>query len=173
MAVTETKAKGVGILPHVLFLFFCAAAVVWMEVATRLPLWAAVLIVSPQTAAVTYALLTEKKGADEPARQPRRFEMATGVICALLTLLAGVHAAYYFFLIYLYGLDRVSNEHLHFVATPKGHPWIVSNGDRISKGFFLHYLIGVGIWMALFPAVYWLVYQLLPVRKEGSPGLSD
>jgi len=99
--------------------------------------------------------------------------MATGVICALLTLLAGIRAAYYFFLIYLYGLDRVRSEHLHFVATPKGHLWIVSNGDRVSEGHSLHYLIGVGIWMGLFPGVYWLVYQLLPLRKEDSPGLSD
>ena len=172
MAGEDQKPKGVGILPHMLFLFSCVAAVVWMEMATQLPLWAAVLIVSPQTAMVIYALLTDKQGADETARKPRKYEIGVGVICAVVSLMAGIRAASYFFLVYLYGLTRVRNEHLRFVAMPKGHPWIVSNGDRISEGHFLHYLIGIGVWMALFPWVYWLVYRLLPLQEEPSPSLS-
>jgi len=172
MKAIEKESKGVGILPHLLFLFFCAAAVVWMEIATRLPLWAAVLIVSPQTALVTWSLWAEKKGLKEPERKPRRFELASGLICGVGTLLAGIRAASYFFLIYLYGLARVRSEQLRLLAMPKGRPWIVSNGDRIYEGYFLHYLIGIGIWMGTFPVVYWLVYQLLPVRKDSS-GFSD
>src|SRR6202790_1561775 len=60
------KSIGAGILPHILFLSCNAGLVVWMKLDTRLPLWAAILIVSPQTALVVYSLLTMNKEADEP-----------------------------------------------------------------------------------------------------------
>jgi hypothetical protein len=99
----------------------------------------------------------------------RRFEIESGVVCAFLTLLAAIRASSYFFLAYLYGFARVRNEHLRFIGMPKGRAWIVSNGDRVSEGHFLHYLMGVGIWMALFPVIYGFVYRCLPDVVKKSP----
>jgi hypothetical protein len=160
------KSIGVGILPHILFLSCNVGLVVWMKSDTRLPLWAAILIVSPQTALVVYSLLTRNKEADEAEPKHRRFEIGSGVICAFLTLLAAIRASSHLFLAYLYGFARVQNEHLRFTAMPKGRDWIVSNGDRVSDGHFLHYLMGMGIWMALFPVIYGIVYRCLPERQE-------
>jgi|SRR5271166_412411 len=159
------KLGAAGILPHILFLAANCGALVWMEINTQLPLWAAVLIVSPQTAAVIYALLTINGEGNQATVKHRRFEIESGVICAILALLAGIREASYFFLAYLYGFARVRNEHLRFTAMPKGRAWVVSNGDRISEGHFLHYLMGMGIWMGLFLVVYPLVYHFLPERQ--------
>jgi len=162
----DRKLSKVGILPHILFLASNGTAVIWMKINTQLPFWAALLIVSPQTAAVIYALLTMKDEDDAPEVKHRRYEIESGLICGILPLMAGMRAASYFFLVYLYGLARVKHDHLRFTAMPKGSPWIVSNGDRISNGHFLHYLIGLGIWMALFLMIYPLIFRLLPERQR-------
>jgi cobalamin synthase len=164
----DQKLGTVGILPHILFLAANGAAVVWMKINTRLPFWAALLIVSPQTAAVIYALLTMKDEDNAPEAKHRRYEIASGLICGILLLMTGIRAASYFFLVYLYGLARVRHDHLRFTAMPKGSPWIVSNGDRVSNGHFLHYLIGLGIWMALFLMIYPVIFRLLPERQGES-----
>jgi hypothetical protein len=107
-----------------------------MKINTQLPFWAALLIVSPQTAAVIYALLTMKDEDDAPEVKHRRYEIESGLICGILLLMAGIRAASYFFFVYLYGLARVKHDHLRLTAMPNGSPWIVSNGDRISNGHF-------------------------------------
>jgi len=127
-----------------------------------LPWWAAALIVSPQTAVVVYALVTKGSDAEEPDPKPRKYGIGVGVICALFALLAGIRMGAYFFLVYLYGWERLRSEHLRFLSMPKGHAWPVSNGDSIADGHFLHYLISVGIWLALFLVIYPVIYRLLP-----------
>lgn len=135
-----------------------------MRINTHLPWWAAVLIVSPQTAAVVYALVIKERDAEEFDEEPRKYGIGVGVICAVFTLLAGIRIGTYFFLVYLYGWERVRSEHLRFLSMPKGHAWPVSNGDRIADVHFLHYLISIGIWFALFLVIYPAVYRLLPRR---------
>jgi hypothetical protein len=168
MRKREQKLSTLGILPHTLFLASNGAAVIWMKINTKLPFWAALLIVSPQTAAVIYALVTMKDEDDPLEVKHRRYEIVSGLICGILLLVAGIRAASYFFLVYLYGMARVRQDHLRFAAMPKGSPWIVSNGDRVSDGHFLHYLIGLGIWMALFLVIYPLIFRLLPERQGES-----
>ena len=64
-----------------------------MKINTQLPFWAALLIVSPQTAAVIYALLTMKDEDRAPEVKRRRYEIASGLICGILLLTAGIRAA--------------------------------------------------------------------------------
>jgi hypothetical protein len=109
-----------------------------------------------------------RTGSEAPEAKHRRYEIESGLICGILPLMAGIRAASYFFLVYLYGVARVRHDHLRFTAMPKGSPWIVSNGDRVSNGHFLHYLIGLGIWMALFLMIYPLIFRLLPQRQGES-----
>jgi len=84
---------------------------------------------------------------------------------ALLTFYAAFYASHYLFLIYLYGFSRVRGEHLHFTEMPKARAWIVSNGDRITEGHFVHFLIGLGLWFTLFFITFRFIYRLLPERK--------
>jgi hypothetical protein len=49
-------------------------------------------------------------------------------------------------LIQAYGCTRFETESLTFVATPRGWPWTVSNGDTIAVGFG-HFLIASAIWL--------------------------
>jgi hypothetical protein len=87
-----------------------------------------------------------------------------------LTAFAAYRIALYVFLIHLYGFSRVRSEHLHFTDTPKGHPWPVSNGDLITKGQFLHFLILLAVWMVLFPITFRYIHCLLPMKKERDAG---
>ena len=67
------------------------------------------------------------------------------------------------FLLHIYGWSKVQQEHLRFLAMPKGGPWPVSNGDLISEGHFVHYFLVTGVcWLALFFATYPLLRRLLP-----------
>ena len=104
--------RNAGIAPYILFFVFIGAAFAWMTINTHLPWWAAVLIVSPQTAAVVYALVIKERDAEEFDPEPRKYGIGVAVICAVFTLLAGIQIGTYFFLVYLYGWERVRSEHL-------------------------------------------------------------
>jgi hypothetical protein len=96
---------------------------------------------------------------------PRRFGTLVFLAWGLLTFYPAYYASHYLFLIHLYGFSRVRAEHLHFTEMPKGRPWVVSNGDVITEGYFVHFLIGVGLWFALFFITFRFIYHLLPERK--------
>jgi hypothetical protein len=68
--------------------------------------------------------------------------------------------------VYLYGWRRVQHEHLRILKMPKGADWPVSNGDMIREGFFIHYLISVFSWFAMFFVSYLLLRLLLPRAKQ-------
>jgi hypothetical protein len=64
-----------------------------------------------------------------------------------------------------YGWAKVQQEHLYFLAMPKGHPWPVSNGDVLDIGFG-HYVVTVICWFGLFFPLYLMLRLLLPKRKK-------
>lgn len=64
-----------------------------------------------------------------------------------------------------YGWTKVQQEHLHFLDMPKGHPWPVSNGDKLDIGF-AHYIVSVICWFGLFIPLYSILRLLLPKRKK-------
>ena len=70
------------------------------------------------------------------------------------------------FLIYLFGWEKVRQEHLTLPAMPKGHPWPVSNGDVVTGDFFIHYLIFTVCWLAIFAGTYPIVRLLLPRPRQ-------
>jgi len=111
-----------------------------------------------------------KRVSDSPQAVGRRFGTIVFIVWAVTTALVSFHIAHFPYLCRLYGFSHVRAEHLHFIATPKGAPWIVSNGDQIKEGFS-HYLISAGIWFALFVATFPFIYRLLPVQKKNQlPG---
>ena len=79
------------------------------------------------------------------------------------------------FLIYVYGWDKVYLQHLRLLNMPKGRAWPVSNGDMIREGFFIHYLISMVCWFAMFFMTYPFLRRLLPEAKPGrqSPYLAS
>jgi len=86
-----------------------------------------------------------------PKTKLTRFAPVIFVAWALLSLYGGIYSATYIWLIQMYGFSRVCSERLHFASMPKGGDWIVSNGDRITEGFFIHHFLVAGIlWFALF-----------------------
>ena len=105
-----------------------------------------------------------------PSSRPRRFEALVFIVWGLLTNYATYLVAHYLLLIHLYSFPRVRQEHLHFLAMPKGSDWIVSNGDHITQGHFLHFVIHVVLWLAVFAVTYPLVHRWLPSRKDGDEG---
>ncbi len=83
----------------------------------------------------------------------KRFRLAPVAFLAwiFLSLYAGIYSAAYLWLIQLYGFSRVRSEHLHFISMTKGADWIVSNGDRITEGYFVHfYLVSLALWLVIF-----------------------
>jgi len=79
---------------------------------------------------------------------------------ALLSLYTAIYSAAYLWLIQLYGFSRVCREHLRFDSMSKGGAWIVSNGDRITEGFFVHhYLVSLILWLAMFFAPLPFVFR--------------
>jgi hypothetical protein len=68
-------------------------------------------------------------------------------------------------LIYVYGWQRVRNEHLRILTMPKGRAWPLSNGDYFHHQP-LHFLISLVCWFALFLSTYPLVRLLLPPRHS-------
>ena len=108
------------------------------------------------------------KAVEKPGSQPRKFETLLFLVWGLLTLYGSFYAAKYIYLIHLYGFSRVWGEHLRFTATPKGHPWLVSNGDSITGGHFLHYVITLVIWLSFFYFTAPLLHRLLPLKKPAA-----
>jgi hypothetical protein len=70
------------------------------------------------------------------------------------------------FLVRIYGWSRVFHEHLHLLATPKGAPWPVSNGDFVSGGELAIFGFGLPCWLALTFAIYPFLRLLLPRKRE-------
>jgi hypothetical protein len=102
-----------------------------------------------------------------PGQQTRRFEVLLFFPWALGTLLFSIHVlGAHLFLVYVYGWQRVNSEHLRILKMPKGADWPVSNGDMIREGFFVHYLITLFCWLAMFLATYPLLRLLLPASKR-------
>ncbi len=117
---------------------------------------------------LTYACMNAAttKADSSPISRPRRFETLVLLGWVLLTLYATDFLTHYLFLIHLYGFSRVRSEHLYFTAMPKGSPWIVSNGDRITEGHFLHFVVGLVLWLALFCVTCRFIFRLLPEKKD-------
>ena len=93
--------------------------------------------------------------------------MLAVLVWALATLYFSIYFSEFLLLGHLYGFARVHSEHLHFTATPKGHDWIVSNGDHVGvSGTSWHFLVSLGLWLALFFATFWIIYYFLPKRKD-------
>jgi len=113
---------------------------------------------------------TSTKADSSPNSRPRRFETLVGLGWGLLTFYAAYFLTHYLFLIHLYGFPRVRSEHLRFTAMPKGSSWIVSNGDRITEGHFLHFVISLVLWLAFFFVTYRFIYRLLPEKKDDDAG---
>lgn len=105
----------------------------------------------------------------QSAPQLRRGELLLWFVWALGTLLFSIHViGTKLFLIYRYGWSKVQHEHLRILDMPKGHDWPVSNGDMIREGFFIHFLISLFCWWALFFATYPFVRRLLPPEKRAA-----
>jgi hypothetical protein len=63
-------------------------------------------------------------------------------------------------LIHAYGWERVAREHLQLKRLKP--LLVVSNGDVLPSSPFLHYLIGVAIWMPSAILLWLLAWKLLP-----------
>jgi hypothetical protein len=89
-----------------------------------------------------------------------------GVAVLFCSFWAAVYLAYkagaYLFLAYLYGFIRVLGEGLHFVAMPKGRPWVVSNGDLIAEEHFVHFLFTLPLMVGLYFVFYAVAVQISP-----------
>ena len=96
----------------------------------------------------------------------RRLGEFTFIVWAAGTLYVAYLIAGYFFLIYIYGYSRVRGDDLYFVTMPKAKAWIVSNGDRITTGHFIHFLMTLGLWWSLFLATFPLIWRVLPAPKN-------
>src|ERR1700743_1747955 len=82
------------------------------------------------------------------------------IVWALASLYAGIYAAAFLWWFQLYGFSRVFNEHLRFIAMPKSGAWIVSNGDQITSGFFVHqFLASLTLWFAIFFIPLFFIYR--------------
>jgi hypothetical protein len=93
----------------------------------------------------------------------RRFEPLLFLPWALGTLMFSIHiVGAKLFLICVYGWGRVLNEHLRILKMSKREPWLISNGDRLAEGHFVHFLISGACWLLLFLATYPLIRLLLP-----------
>jgi hypothetical protein len=64
-------------------------------------------------------------------------------------------------LIYVYGWGRVSREHLQMARLKP--LLVVSNGDVLPYSPFVHYLIGVAIWMPSAILLLVMAFKLLPL----------
>src|SRR5260221_4745937 len=95
----------------------------------------------------------------------RRFESLLVLPWAVGTLMLSIRViGARLFLVYLYGWGRVQQEQLRVLDMPKHAPWLVSNGDSIEKGHFVHFVISSACWLTLFFATYPLIRLLLPRR---------
>ena len=116
---------------------------------------------------------TAEPSGGNPRQEPRRFEEWLSLAWGFCTLMFAIHVVgKKLFLIYLYGWDKVQQEQLRFLSMPKGRPWEVSNGDMISEGHFVHYLITAGCWFVLLLTTYPFLRLLLPAKRPSQRGNS-
>jgi hypothetical protein len=100
------------------------------------------------------------------ANAPRRFESLVFMVLALVCLGVAISFGNYGLLVYLYGFSRVRDEHLHFLGTPKGHPWPVSNGDLVQTDVHpMQFVITAVVWLGMTIPICVLVRLLLPRAK--------
>jgi hypothetical protein len=59
-----------------------------------------------------------------------------------------------------YGWSRFRAESLSFVWKPKGHPWMVSNGDMIEVSF-VYFLVTCALWGMTTIALWMLLVKLV------------
>jgi hypothetical protein len=110
--------------------------------------------------------LANDSGHQDARAELRRFEYLLFLPWALGTLILSIRViGARLFLVYLYGWGRVQQEQLRFLDMPKNAPWLVSNGDSIEKGHFVHFVISSACWLALFFTTYPLLRLLLPRRR--------
>src|SRR5688500_12732402 len=87
---------------------------------------------------------------DEAEPQMRRGEFFLFLLWTTATLLFSVNVVgAKLFLAYHYGWARVRSEHLYVVETPKGAPWVVSNGDLIADGHTIRFVITMVCWFVI------------------------
>jgi multisubunit Na+/H+ antiporter MnhB subunit len=67
-------------------------------------------------------------------------------------------------LVWIYGLDRVSAQHLRIAKHKPA--LLVSNGDILYGKSFILYLIGVVMWLALTFILLHVAFRLLPERER-------
>jgi len=102
-----------------------------------------------------------------PKKKFVRLAPVTFLAWILLSLYAGIYSAAYLWLIQLYGFTRVRSEHLHFVSMPKGGDWIISNGDHITGGFFVHhFLVALVLWLVIFFAPMPFIFRRRSRQKN-------
>lgn len=98
---------------------------------------------------------------------PRKYEGILLVVFAYCMYKVAFKFAGYLFLCYLFGFSRVQNESLRIVTTPKGHPWVISNGDQIETGLQpIHYFICVVVWILITIIGFVIIRRLLPKQKR-------
>jgi hypothetical protein len=75
---------------------------------------------------------------------------ATMILWVLVSLFLATHVVgAKLFLACIYGPTRVWREHLTILEIPKHRPYPVSNGDFITYGHFVHFLISLVCWFAM------------------------
>lgn len=95
---------------------------------------------------------------------PRRYESWVFLFCGLVGFSSGLTTANFLFLTYLYGFHRVYTEGLELVSMPKGHPWIVSNGDIIDQATTsIHFFILAPCLGSMTLGLYCAIRHFLPV----------
>ena len=93
-------------------------------------------------------------GNAERRMQKSNFKFGLSQFALLAWATVCFYAAFYsaseLWLVQMYGFSHVCSEHLHFISTPKGGDWVVSNGDKIVDGFFIHhFLVCIVLWLAI------------------------
>lgn len=87
-----------------------------------------------------------------PRSRPTR-TTGFGHVVFLVSCVASMFVAFrfgvYSYLLWWYGPVRVWSDGLRAAGTPKGHPWIISNGDHIPNGGWFAFLVWLPVWMIL------------------------
>jgi hypothetical protein len=104
--------------------------------------------------------MPDKPPAPTPSGPPTALGLFTFLAIGFSTLRVAIWCGNRIVLIHHYGWSRFRAESLTFVATPKGHPWKVSNGDLMEVGF-VHFLISGMIWMPLAIATLQVATRLI------------
>jgi hypothetical protein len=91
-----------------------------------------------------------------------RFGVGAFFAAHLLAVVLAFRVSLYLTLVYLYGPSRVCGEGLHFVDTPKGHPWVVSNGDLVADPYCVNAWFAAPLWLLFFLTLLGLAVRFSP-----------